>query len=155
MKTGTPNLSIHSTYYLTVLINHIRYTDQAYDYNKPVQVYWNFHKKCFSLRQNGLVVGYANCISLKDAQFKVSEAGRQRVLRTRRKNVHAYVQGLLRMLPTEDDYWDVKVVYDPYKDSHFSLWVDRSVKVSSAKSVLLRAKNNTSEILLSRGLQHT
>lgn len=37
----------------------------------------------------GLIVASAEKIQLDDAEFRVSEAGRQRVLRTKRKNVHA------------------------------------------------------------------
>lgn len=46
-------------------------------------------------RHRGLVLGYASHILVAEAQFKVSEAGRQRVLANRRKNVHAGIVGLL------------------------------------------------------------
>ena len=61
-------------------------------------VYYNLHKNCLSLKalegpNRGRVVAHARSVSLDDAAFKVSEAGRQRVLRERAKNVHAGVVG--------------------------------------------------------------
>ena len=56
---------------------------------------------------------------LENVTFKVSEAGRQRVLREGRKNVHAYIIGDLvdgRPL-TEGE----TVTYNPYKFSSFVL----------------------------------
>lgn len=41
------------------------------------------------------VVGYSPCLLLENCDFAVSQAGRNRVLRTKRKNVHAGVVGNL------------------------------------------------------------
>ena len=57
------------------------------------QVYFNLHKKMLSVRVNGKVVAHAPAIVLDNPTFHVSEAGRQRVLKSRRKNVHAWVSG--------------------------------------------------------------
>ena len=67
-----------------------------------VDVYWNYTKKVFSIRYKGRVSGHATTVLLvgeKDQPvlFKVSEAGRERVLRETRKNVHAVVRGQLAM----------------------------------------------------------
>ncbi|TFH08282.1 MAG: hypothetical protein E4H14_06750 [Candidatus Thorarchaeota archaeon] len=43
----------------------------------------------------GLVLGYSSDILVKDVVFKVSEAGRRRVLRNKKKNVHAGVVGTI------------------------------------------------------------
>lgn len=58
------------------------------------EVYYNLHKKCFSVKQAGVVVLHSDAVFLSDATFHVSEAGRQRVLQEQRKNVHATVRGL-------------------------------------------------------------
>lgn len=91
-----------------------------------VQVYRNIHKSraagrpVYSVRDadTGLVVGHTDRIVLADATFKVSETGRQRVLRTRTKNVHAWIQG--RPVETTDPAggW-VAVTYNPYKYATF------------------------------------
>lgn len=51
--------------------------------------------------RRGLVQAYANAVAVEDARFMVSEAGRQRVLRERVKNVHAHVRGATRILIDE------------------------------------------------------
>ncbi len=62
---------------------------------RPVFVYWNLHKRLWSVRDRatGRVVAHAESLSLVAAVFVVSEAGRRRVLSEGRKNVHAGVAG--------------------------------------------------------------
>lgn len=61
--------------------------------------YLNLHKTGFlSVRaaegpDKGRVVGHVSAIELEGCTFRVSEAGRQRVIRERAKNVHATVRG--------------------------------------------------------------
>jgi len=61
-----------------------------------VFVYFNVRKKCWSIRHKGKVIAHAASVALDAIEFKVSEKGRQRVLKTGVKNVHAGVVGLLR-----------------------------------------------------------
>jgi|TARA_R110000772_G_scaffold55469_1_gene126542 hypothetical protein len=63
-----------------------------------VFVYFNLHRKCFSVKalegaSKGRVVAHVSDAIVYEPTFKVSEAGRQRVLRERSKNVHAGVVG--------------------------------------------------------------
>ncbi|ASZ75249.1 hypothetical protein PBI_MISSWHITE_83 [Mycobacterium phage MissWhite] len=63
-----------------------------------VFVYFNLHRKMWSVRalegpKKGRVVLRTHYIVLRDVTGKVSEAGRQRVLREGRKNVHAGLVG--------------------------------------------------------------
>lgn len=65
-----------------------------------VFIYWNLHRACWSIKaldgaSKGLVVAHAVHWQVEGVRFKVSEAGRQRVLREKRKNVHAGVVGTL------------------------------------------------------------
>lgn len=62
---------------------------------QKVQVYRNLTRSCYSLRQNGKVIGHLDGLILSDCTFRVSQAGRNRVLREKRKNVHAFVEGTL------------------------------------------------------------
>jgi hypothetical protein len=41
----------------------------------------------------GLVLGHASAVDLQEASFIVREAGRQQVIKEKRKNVHAFVRG--------------------------------------------------------------
>ena len=64
------------------------------------EVYFNLHKRLFSVRalegeHKGRVVDHLPECAIRGAKFVVSEAGRQRVLREQKKNVHAYVRGEL------------------------------------------------------------
>lgn len=66
-----------------------------------VFVYFNLNKLCLSVRavggpHAGLVVAHARAVQLDRATFKVSQAGRARVLRERSKNVHAGIVGDLQ-----------------------------------------------------------
>jgi hypothetical protein len=102
---------------------------------QKVFVYFNLHKKLFSIRDHatGIVVGHTNMIALENATFKVSEAGRQRVLREKRKNVHAGVLGFVKDLPVPPP--EYKAFYNPYKYDSF---VDvNGQKVSTASLVVL------------------
>lgn len=66
-----------------------------------VFVYFNLHRKVWSVKAldgaaKGRVVAHASHVALCDAVCRVSEAGRQRVIREQRKNVHAGIVGTLR-----------------------------------------------------------
>lgn len=111
-----------------------------------VFVYFNLHKKVWSVkaldgRNKGRVIAHADKVLLRDATFKVSEAGRQRVIREKRKNVHAGVVGTLEAftgdLRNDTPWWHQvwgkedhayekyarcrgpEVTYNPYKYTSF------------------------------------
>lgn len=103
-----------------------------------VKVYWNLHKKCFSVQHKGKVIEYTDHIILVNAEFKVSQAGRARVLREQRKNVHAFVVGEYYREPTSYLIFCsyTKVSYDPYKNDSF---VDsQGNKITKAEQVMLQ-----------------
>lgn len=81
--------------------------------------YFNLHKKTFSIKalegaNKGKVVMHSDFVRLKDCAFKVSEAGRQRVIREKRKNVHAGVVG--ELVSTDRGFIVGEfVTYNPYK----------------------------------------
>lgn len=65
-----------------------------------VFVYRNLHRKCYSVKAlegvfKGRVIAHTDSIVLSNVTFKVSKAGRERVLREKRKNVHAGVVGTI------------------------------------------------------------
>jgi hypothetical protein len=89
-----------------------------------VFVYFNQHKRVWSVKalegkHKGRVIGYTRSLCLTDCTFKVSEAGRQRVLREKRKNVHAGVVGTLNTFAIMPDEKPIKVRYNPYEVRHF------------------------------------
>lgn len=91
---------------------------------KKVEVYFNLHKHLFSVkdRATGKVIAHMDWIPLEDVTFHVSEAGRQRVLSEKRKNVHATVRGTVSTVAATDapTYLVSTVSYNPYKAAHFT-----------------------------------
>ena len=90
-----------------------------------VDVYKNLHKDTWSIRNRatGLVVSHSDHVWVEEARFVVQKGGRDRVLREQRKNVHAFVRGVLvEEFPTVtqfDSPCDIQVKYNPYKADHF------------------------------------
>lgn len=86
-----------------------------------VRVYRNLHKKCFSVKcmKTNRVIAHVDSITLKDTTYPVSLAGRNRVLTERRKNVHAFVQGIVESIQQTDITNMKKVCYNPYKKAYF------------------------------------
>ena len=108
------------------------------DPNKKIEVYFNLHKKTWSVRQSGRVVGHTNYIQVKNPQYVVSQKGNERVRREKKKNVHAFVKGLLcnpreqwsNRLPYHYD----EVTYNPYKYDSF-VFADTRKPIFHAKFV--------------------
>ncbi len=88
---------------------------------KEVYVYKNLNKKCLSVKDTdtNLVIAYTYHVHLLDSIFVVSEYGRQQVLATRHKNVHAGVKGILVSYDIIDLENATQVTYNPYKYSSF------------------------------------
>ena len=107
------------------------------DTDKPVRVYRNLHKQLISVKQGGLVRCHADNVVLHFCKFIVSKAGQKRVRDEKRKNVHAYIEGVVvnaretdSLLPFE---WS-ELYYNPYKTD---FWEDRvsGKEVGSAERV--------------------
>ena len=86
--------------------------------------YRNLHHKgvIWSVRdvKSGLVIDRSPTVFLKDVALKVSKAGRARVLREKRKNVHAGVQGFrLKGKPRNINWRPAR--YNPYLFDSFIL----------------------------------
>lgn len=109
-----------------------------------VRVYYNLHRHTFSIQHKvdgrWLVRDYADEVTLKDATFKVSEAGRKRVIAEGRKNVHAFVIGTL-----VDDIPEtpVQATYNPYKYSSF---VEKETETPIHTAAFARLKNRQVQI---------
>ena len=112
------------------------------DTSKPVQVYRNLHRKCWSVRQNGIVKAHCNTIQLIDCKLVVQPAGRAKVLREKKKNVHAYVKGYVSIAQS-DFNWPTKLWDNPYQSDSFQAAKsasDEAMEVSKASGVTLGSK---------------
>ena len=94
-----------------------------------VRVYWNLHKDCYSLlnweprdpNKGRLLKDFPhrNSVELHDVKFVVQPGGRARVLREKRKNVHAYLEGELMNEDFSISPGYLPVWYNPYRSNKF------------------------------------
>ena len=85
------------------------------------EVYWTLHRDTYSVRRwRGKVAYWPAMVTLLAGTFHVSAAGRARVLREQRKNVHAFVRG--EVAPQQHlapPAGAVRVSYNPYRGGSF------------------------------------
>lgn len=111
-----------------------------------VRIYYNLKKAVWSVLAmegplKGRVVAHAKGVCLTEARTIVSKAGRERVLREKQKNVHAYIEGELQAIQSPHmRYYEARIAeyvpvvsdveqmvpghygelrYNPYKAAHF------------------------------------
>jgi hypothetical protein len=85
-------------------------------HGKHVYVYRNLHNGLFSVWHKGKVLAHVPEIHLENAEFRVRESGRQKVLREKKKNVHAFVVGTVSSQPPESAP-STPITYNPYMHS--------------------------------------
>lgn len=114
----------------------------------------------------GKVVDVVDGVVLKDVRFVVNESGRQRVLREKQKNVHAFVDGTLvktfalATLKTDLDGEDLvprsgaksRVSYDPYRFSTFVREDCGLAPVAEARLVVVAPKGVYAALPACRGV---
>lgn len=98
-----------------------------------IKVARNLKRRQYSLREGKKVVGYADTLVLTDCHFEVNQVIRNRVLRNKQKEVHAFVvgeKGEDKPLPSDA----VEVTYNPYWMSCFYR-KDNGARVFEAREV--------------------
>lgn len=107
---------------------------------KRVMVYFNLHKKTFSIQYKGLVIAHADYVKLKNVEFRVRQGGKEKVRAEMSKNVHAFVIGdLVEFIeyPATDipsATSSKSITYDPYKYDSF-VYRDTEEPVTNAREV--------------------
>ena len=115
-----------------------------------VFVYWNLHRKLWSIKalegpKKGLVIHRADFVHLQGVTPKVSQKGRERVLRERKKNVHA---GLIGTLLPEGSPMpracsnDDKITYNPYVGPAFTYKQTGKDYLGSKDAILLACEKH-------------
>lgn len=100
----------------------IPFKGRTIDECRPLQVYRNLNgtaHKVWSVRQNGLVVAHGYNFSIKDVTAHMSIAGQNRVKKTKTKNVHAYLAGILDRKDSGLLFKGDWIMYNPYKHRGF------------------------------------
>lgn len=102
-----------------------------------VHVYRNLNKSTagetvYSIRdaKTRRVLGHATNLLLNSCTFFVNQKGRDKVLREKRKNVHAWIDGHFGIIHAGDDYiftqgYDVS--YNPYKNNRFVMKMEEKL----------------------------
>jgi len=88
-----------------------------------IRIYFNLHKKLFSIQKKiggkWKVVNHGSFIRIQNAKFVVSQKGRARVLKNKRKNVHAYIEGKECDDEIENGWLFSQIAYNPYYMEQF------------------------------------
>ena len=110
-----------------------------------VEVYRNLHNGCMSIRRDGKVVKHLEpwmTLYLQDVKFAVQPAGREKVRREGKKNVHAFVRGTVvkarmhHLTETFREKCNNWVTYNPYQNDTFvTTAVDPETKFTNHQSV--------------------
>lgn len=109
-----------------------------------VFVYRNLHKNLYSVRgPEGRVLIHTDNLILKDVKYCVGQKGRERVIRTKQKNVHAGVRGFVHTFVHTPNFDYVtscsdrsRVIYNPYLYSSFVLEHNKSPIYESKYAIL-------------------
>ena len=107
------------------------------DPDKPVRVIRNWKRDCYTILQHGRPKASAKQVCLADVEFLVRESGRNKMLREKRRNVHAYAVGRLIDYTHPDDDRVIEkihgraVAYYPYRAAAF-VDVETNAPVSAA-----------------------
>ena len=135
--------------------------DHQLNHGDRVEVYRNLHKDCFSVRLlrpmygrsssrwglKGTVTNYfEDCMTLylRNVKFAVQPAGRDKVRREGKKNVHAFVRGIV--LKWNNEYGETFkdectqiAQYDPYKFDTFvtQAWSPNPCPIYKANKVTI------------------
>lgn len=123
-------------------------------------IYFNLHKRCWSLKAErtvqpgdrlfhpsvkGRVTGHADTVLAVNCTTKISESGRQRVIREKRKNVHAGIVCTTCIAEPKPKFVTSELTqtmsYNPYKRGDF-YDRDTGVTVTDPTYVLLRSGCN-------------
>ena len=105
-----------------------------------VRVHFNLHRKDFSVVDPATrrVIANVPDITLQDVTFKVSEKGRQRVLKAKVRSVHAYALGAAYHGPRLDIADLVQCTYNPYRAGHFHIVGHPNKPIWQAKVAVFR-----------------
>lgn len=131
---------------LAELLNHFNHNEIMGGIK--VAVYFNLHKDLFSVQSRhkdnyGKVLFHCENINLSKVKFVVREGGRDKVLKEKRKNVHAFCYGTINLECKQS----VKnlISYNPYKANHF-YYVNDSSPVYSVDQIKMQVINKKGKI---------
>lgn len=99
--------------------------------SKGYRIYYNLHKGGFTVQhwvdgKGWRKLDTIDSLVAHNATFKISENGRQKVIKERRKNVHAFILCTsFYSVKTTRDFFKRELYYNPYKTAAF---IDRETE---------------------------
>lgn len=109
------------------------FKNRKIDFSQPVRIYRNLNRKgqVYSVWQKGFVVAHMKEFVLRDVTFVVNKSGKERAIRTKTRNVHAFIEGLLVDFDNVLFEFSYNLYYKPFtKDGFF-------VKLLGEQEILL------------------
>lgn len=88
-------------------------------------IYRNLRTGGFSVRYCGRVIDRLHTFTAEGVEFRVNEKGRQKVIKDRQKNVHAFVVAdkytveKYPILTVDEVDRMIRITYNPYTDTQF------------------------------------
>lgn len=122
------------------------YRKRHFSVGDVCKVYRNLNNRKFSIMATsgqfkGKVVAHADCLTLINVSFKVSLASRERALREKTRNVHAFSIGIIDSLDTQcHDNTLEAVTYRPFERNCFYRISDNKPIESCSKLYLNNGK---------------
>jgi hypothetical protein len=124
-----------------------------------VEVYRNLHKDCWSVRDSKtrLVISHVDYIHLQNATLVVRPAGREKVLREKRKNVHAFIKGTVAACPKNSGQMNCRYIESferepwPIESRAASPILSVSCPNTDAKQITYNPYRNESFVLQATG----
>ncbi len=105
-------------------------------------IYRNLNKgNLFSVKYKGKVIDYLESAKITNPNFSVSQAGRKRSLKTKSRNVHAFIvcDNYKKLCKNPNINRAIRVSYNPFKFSDFyRMEGDKMVRVEKSKVCYLR-----------------
>lgn len=119
------------------------YKGRTIEIGQKVDVYRNLHTdNGYSIRDSktGLVLAHCSTVYLTNATFHISESGRQKTVREKRKRVHAYIRGTLTDYNVTVPGSFKKVLYNPYFTESF-IEAETNTQILNANEVICSGKH--------------
>lgn len=103
----------------------IPYKNRMLNPDVPIRIYRNLNKKgkWYSIVQFGKTIAHTTNICIRDFKCIVNQNGRKRVIKNKKKEFHAYIEGMYSTsgMGTSAARNDLpaQITYCPYDDSYF------------------------------------
>ena len=107
-----------------------------------VDVYYNLHKKCWSIRNKGKVISHLAELEMSNVSFRVQPGGRAKAVAEQVRNVHAFARGEIVEESEIDSETPLgrEITYNPFKYESFVYADDGSPVHQVAKARFLGKK---------------